>query len=186
MSTNDVSPETLERWLADGDVRLIDVREADEFARTRIAGATSRPLSRFDPGAVAAEADGRTVLYCRSGRRSASASAALGAAGAAHVFNLAGGLVAWERAGLPVVRDRSAPISIMRQVQIAAGSLMLVGTLLGAFVSPWFLLLSGFVGAGLVFAGVTDTCAMAALLGKMPWNRAPAGCAAQPGRAESV
>jgi len=67
--------------------------------------------------------------------------------------------------------NKNAPISIMRQVQIVAGSLVLIGTLLGVFVSPKFLFLSGFVGAGLLFAGITNTCAMAQLLAKLPYNQ---------------
>jgi rhodanese-related sulfurtransferase len=80
-------------------------------------------------------------------------------------------MIAWKRAGYPVVRDPKAPISLFRQVQIVAGSLVLLGTVLGATVSPWFLLLSGLVGAGLVFAGVTNTCAMGMLLAQLPYNR---------------
>ena len=82
-----------------------------------------------------------------------------------------GGLDAWKKAGLPVSFDRSKPIDIMRQVQIAAGSLVLIGVMLGFLVNPGFYALSGFVGAGLLFAGVSGFCGMARLLGVMPWNR---------------
>jgi hypothetical protein len=71
-----------------------------------------------------------------------------------------------------VERGRKA-ISIERQVRIVAGSLVALGIALGAFISPWFLLISGFVGMGLVFAGITDSYAMGMLLASMPWNRAP-------------
>ena len=84
---------------------------------------------------------------------------------------LEGGLDAWKKAGLPVSLDRSQPIDIMRQVQIAAGSLVLLGVVLGAFVSPNFYALSGFVGAGLTFAGISGFCGMARVLGAMPWNQ---------------
>ena len=86
-------------------------------------------------------------------------------------YILEGGLDAWRKAGLPVALDRSQPIEIMRQVQIAAGSLVLLGVVLGAFVAPGFYPLSGFVGAGLLFAGVSGFCGMARLLAVMPWNR---------------
>jgi rhodanese-related sulfurtransferase len=92
-------------------------------------------------------------------------------AGHTEVYNLAGGISAWKDAGLPVERTAGAPLPIIRQVQIVAGSLVVLGTVLGATVSPWFLLLSGFVGAGLVFAGATGICGMAALLLKLPHNR---------------
>jgi rhodanese-related sulfurtransferase len=84
---------------------------------------------------------------------------------------LMGGLDGWKAAGLPTLVDRSAPIELQRQVQIAAGSLVVLGVALSVWVSPWFMLLSGFVGAGLIFAGVTGTCGMARFLSCMPWNR---------------
>ena len=82
-----------------------------------------------------------------------------------------GGLDAWRKAGLTVALDRSQPIDIQRQVQIGAGSLVVLGVVLGVLVHPGFLALAGFVGAGLVFAGVTGFCGMAKLLAVMPWNR---------------
>jgi rhodanese-related sulfurtransferase len=113
---------------------------------------------------------------CRTGSRAAKACRRLSDAGLT-VFNIEGGLQAWESAGLPVVRGRKG-ISIERQVRIAAGALVLLGVLLGWFVSPYFLGISAFVGAGLIFAGVTDTCGMGMMLARMPWNMA---CASEPG-----
>jgi rhodanese-related sulfurtransferase len=98
------------------------------------------------------------------------ACARLQAAGQANVVNVEGGTLAWAEAGLPVVRGPKA-ISLERQVRIAAGSLVLLGAVLGWFVHPAFVGLSAFIGAGLVFAGVTDTCGMALLLARMPWNQ---------------
>jgi rhodanese-related sulfurtransferase len=86
-------------------------------------------------------------------------------------YVLEGGIDAWIAAGLPTEHDRKAPLEIMRQVQIVAGMLVLAGVALGATVSPGFLLLSGFVGAGLTFAGATGFCGMARLLALAPWNR---------------
>lgn len=87
------------------------------------------------------------------------------------VTHLQGGIEQWKQKGYQTVVNRRAPISMMRQVQIVAGSLVVMGTVLGALVSPWFLVLSGFVGAGLVFSGVTNSCAMAILLTKLPYNQ---------------
>ena len=148
---------------------VVDVREPGEFAREHIDGARSFPLSAFDPSRL--PRDRRLVLCCQSGARSSRALAQLEAAGLTNVAHLDGGLAAWKAAHLPVSVDMSQPISIMRQVQITAGSLVLIGAILAALVSPWFILLSGFVGAGLVFAGVTVTCMMALLLAKLPYNR---------------
>ncbi|MFG0259605.1 MAG: rhodanese-like domain-containing protein [Phycisphaerales bacterium JB041] len=170
-----VAPEELARWLDDGGTVLIDVREPFEHAEERIAQACHEPLSRFDPEAVrAAHPDSRVVFHCRSGKRSADAAGRFAREGET-TFHLEGGIEAWKAAGRPTVRPAKAPrIPVMRQVQITAGSLVTVGVVLGAFVSPWFLLLSAFVGCGLVFAGLSGWCGMAMLLGKMPWNRVSA------------
>ena len=90
------------------------------------------------------------------------------------MFLLEGGLNAWKSAGLPTQIDRSKPIELQRQVQIAAGSLVLIGVALALTVSPAFIALSAFVGAGLTFAGISGWCGMAKLLGVMPWNKAAA------------
>lgn len=162
---------TVRERLSAGEVVLVDVREPVEYAGERIVGAVSHPLSRFDPQGLSAPAGQMVVLYCQSGRRSQQAAQRLLAAGWSEVGSLDGGITAWKRAGYPVERDPQAPISLFRQVQIVAGSLVFLGTVLGATVSPWFLLLSGLVGAGLVFAGVTNTCAMGMLLAQLPYNR---------------
>ncbi len=172
MSFRNVSATTLQDWIAEGNVRLVDVREYDEFSRVRIRDAECKPLSRFEPMDVTpASDDERIVVVCRTGRRSATAAERLADAGFRNVFNLDGGMAAWQSNRLDVVVDRSSPISLMRQVQIAVGTMVLGATILGATVSPWFLLLSGFAGAGLMVAGLTDTCAMAMALDRMPWNR---------------
>lgn len=168
-----IDPGTLRQWMEQGTAVVVDVREPEEFAREHIAGARLVPLSRFDPGAVPV---GKTVvLHCKSGRRSAEAAARLGGAG---VYQLKGGIDAWKGAGLPVASNPKVPISIMRQVQIVAGSMVALGTVLGASVSAWFLVIPAFVGLGLTFAGLTGTCGLAAVLGAMPWNKAFRGMGA--------
>ncbi|MFN9060031.1 MAG: rhodanese-like domain-containing protein, partial [Pseudanabaena sp.] len=115
--------------------------------------------------------DKQVVLYCRSGNRSHRAAEKLIDAGYAEVTHLKGGIKAWRSQGMPIKANKNAPISIMRQVQITAGSLVFFGTILSATVSPWFMLLTGFVGAGLMFAGISNTCAMANLLSMLPYNQ---------------
>ncbi|MDF1585081.1 rhodanese-like domain-containing protein [Marinimicrococcus flavescens] len=168
----EVDPATLRAWLEAGEVRLVDVRARDEYRRERIAGAVSVPPGELEARPQTAPADQRLVLMCSSGARSRQAGERLLAAGAGELCHLAGGLQAWKRAGLPVEGDAGAPLPLMRQVQIAAGSLALSGFLLGVLVSPWWHALSGFVGAGLLVAGITGFCGMARLLAVMPWNRA--------------
>lgn len=166
-----IDAPTLKQWLDQRQVTLVDVREAAEYATERIPEATLYPLSQFDPQQVMVAAGSKLVLYCQSGNRSAKAAQQLLAAGFESVSHLQGGLPTWKNAGYTVAKSQNAPISLFRQVQIVAGSLVLLGTVLGALVSPAFLLLSGFVGAGLVVSGVTNTCAMATLLAKLPYNQ---------------
>ncbi|MDX6750574.1 rhodanese-like domain-containing protein [Geminicoccaceae bacterium 1502E] len=169
----EVDPATLREWLEAGEARLVDVRAQDEHRRERIAGAVSLTPDELAARPQAAPEGQRLVLMCNSGARSRQAGERLLVAGAGGLFHLAGGLQAWKRAGLPVESDAGAPLPLMRQVQIAAGSLALAGFLLGVLVSPWWHALSGFVGAGLLVAGITGFCGMARLLATMPWNRAP-------------
>lgn len=175
----EVEAPVLRSWLDRGEALLVDVREPGEHASERVPGSLLMPLSAFDPEALP-RLDGRKlVLYCRSGNRSAQAGQKLLAAGWDEALHLRGGLLAWRDLGCPVEAGggRRVP-DLMRQVQMTAGSLVVLGTVLGALVSPWFLILSGFVGAGLVFAGATGTCGMALLLARLPWNRAGAPAAA--------
>ena len=161
-----VSPHEAKRLIAEG-ARLVDIRGADEFARARAQGAENRPLDQI--GRI--EGDGPIVFMCRSGMRTGGHAQKLAACHPGDAFLLEGGLEAWRKENLPVEEDRSQPLEIMRQVQIAAGSLVLIGVLLGLVVAPGWFALAGFVGAGLVFAGTTGWCGMAHLLSAMPWNR---------------
>ncbi len=172
VSVTDVTPELLKQWLDSGEAILVDVREDYEHASEHIDGANLHPLSKFDAEQVrSAYPDKRVVFHCRSGKRSHDAATRFGNSGE-QVFHLAGGIEAWKNAGHEVVRSASAPaIPVMRQVQITAGALVAIGTLLGVVESSWFLIVPAFVGCGLVFAGLTGWCGMAAVLGAMPWNR---------------
>lgn len=178
-----LAPTAVADRLRRGDAVLIDIREAGEFARRHIAGAISWPLSKqssqpsgLAPAALPAPAGAAVIFTCKSGMRTRANAARLAAAagiGRAHV--LSGGLDAWAAAGEAVVTRPGAPIEMMRQVQIAAGTLVLAGVLLGWLVAPGFYALAAFVGAGLTFAGISGFCGMARLLALMPWNRPAAG-----------
>lgn len=166
-----LKPDEAARRLADGRAVLIDIREPDEFARRRARGALSRPLSGLDAQGLGLP-DAREVIFsCRSGMRTGANGQRLASACGGRGFVLDGGLDAWDAAGLPVEHDAKAPLEMMRQVQIAAGLLVLTGVVLGVAISPWFLGVAGFVGAGLTLAGVTGFCGMARLLAMAPWNR---------------
>lgn len=164
-----ITPDTLKMWLDNHQVNLIDVREPAEYKGEHIENAISLPLSQFDSRKI--PLDKKFVLYCQSSNRSSQAAQKLFTAGFDSVIHLEGGLNLWKQAGLPTKIVKNAPISIMRQVQIVTGSLVLTGTILGVLVSPWFLILSGFIGAGLLFAGISNTCMLAMLLAKLPYNQ---------------
>jgi rhodanese-related sulfurtransferase len=166
-----ISPQRAAELVRSGAV-LVDIREADEHAREHIAGARHHALSRIDQTTPIRDGDDVVIFHCRSGARTKGNAARLAAATPkCETYILEGGLDAWKKAGLPVALDRSQPIDIMRQVQIGAGSLVLLGVVLGALVNPGFYALSGFVGAGLLFAGASGFCGMARILAFMPWNR---------------
>lgn len=167
----ELDAQTLQKLLTDNAVTLVDVREADEYTTERIPGSVLHPLSQFDTQQIQSAPGTTLVLYCRSGNRSAQAAHQCLAAGFPSITHLKGGILSWKTTGYSVEKSKNTPISLFRQVQIAAGLLVVLGTFLGVIVSPSFLLLSGVVGAGLVFAGLTDTCAMGMLLAKLPYNQ---------------
>lgn len=173
----EVAPDLVSKWIASGQAVLVDVREDFEYAAERIGPAENHPLGAFDAERLRSTyGDRRIVFYCRSGRRSADAARRY-QCGTQPAFHLAGGIQSWKQAGMNTVCPPGGPrIDVMRQTQIAIGAIVLAGTLLGAFWTPWFLVLSGIMGAGLVFAGLSGTCGLALLIGRMPWNRVARAC----------
>lgn len=170
-----ISPRDLESLRQAGKpLDLIDVRTPAEFRELHVDFARNIPLDRLDPKAIQADRNGHAneplFVICRSGSRGKQACERLLAAGLANVVNVEGGTLACESAGLPVVRGKKA-MSLERQVRIAAGFLVSLGAVLALTVHPYFAALSAFVGAGLIFAGITDTCGMAMILARMPWNQ---------------
>jgi len=181
-SSGTVSPRDAARLVEQGQAWIVDVREPDEHRREHVAGAALSPSSIFSPTGFPAEAPGRrTLILCRSGGRAGKVAGALRAAGRTDVDVIEGGITAWMAQGLPVVRNAKAPLPIIRQVMITAGAMQLGFTIAAAATgNPWWLVGTGFVGAGLFFAGVSGICPMATVLGKMPWNRTSGGTAAAP------
>ena len=177
MSLPIITPGEAWRRLADGSAILVDIREPAEHAREAIPGAKLHSLSTLDAPVLSAMGNPNApavIFHCQSGMRTADNAGRLGACGIPEAYILQGGLSGWKAAGYPTRIDRSKPIELQRQVQITAGLLILAGLLLAWLVSSLFLGLSAFVGAGLVFAGVSGWCGMARVLSLMPWNRTPA------------
>lgn len=166
-----ITPKQLHTIHESGEpVDLIDVRTPVEFREVHVEYARNVPLDSI--GSIQGNGATTSPLYviCRSGNRSAKACEQLLGNGYSDVVSVEGGTSAWDADGLPVVRGKKA-VSLERQVRIAAGAMVLTGVVLGFAIHPAFFGLSGFVGAGLIFAGITDTCAMGMLIAKMPWNQ---------------
>jgi len=166
-----LSPQQAQEWMDSGRAVLVDVRETDEFARSHVHDALSQPLSTWEKAHLTIDPQADVIFTCRSGMRTAAACDRLAARVSGEAFVLDGGLDAWVKAGLPLETNASAPMEIIRQVHIAAGSLVLLGVILGFLFAPAWFWLSAFVGAGLILAGVSGFCGMARLLMLAPWNR---------------
>ncbi len=171
-----ISPIELQNLLvAQPSLPLLDVRTPVEFAEVHVPQARNIPLDEIKPRELAGSGqirkDQPVYLLCRSGQRATRAAERFAKEGFVEPVVVEGGTLAWIESNLPVTRGKSKVISLERQVRIAAGSLVLTGMLLGWFVHRGFYGLSAFVGAGLVFAGITDFCGMGLLLAKLPWNK---------------
>jgi rhodanese-related sulfurtransferase len=174
MTVTVIKPQELAGLCKEGKkIDLIDVRTPVEYREVHVEIARNVPLDQLDAAALMQARYGSTngplYVICRSGGRGQQACEKFFKAGFSNVVNVEGGTMACVEAGLPVVRGKKA-ISLERQVRIAAGSLVLLGVAL-YFVHPAYIGLSAFVGAGLVFAGITDTCGMGMMLARMPWNQ---------------
>jgi rhodanese-related sulfurtransferase len=161
----------LKEELGKEGMTLVDVREHAEFAGGRVSGAKLVPLREIESRHTELDHSHTVYVMCRSGRRSSEAQKRLRALGFSNVVNVRGGFEAWKKEDLPVERDERAPWALDRQVRFIAGLMIVAASLLAYFVSPHFVWLAAFVGAGLAYAGATDWCGMAMLLSKMPWNR---------------
>ena len=151
------------------DAVLIDVRSPIEFECEHIDGAINIPLESLESRFEEVPRKGQLVMVCRSGKRAErGAYTLMGRAFQPQV--LEGGMIAWRQAGMPV-KEGKKRLSIERQIQLVVGTGVLTGVILGAFVNPLFLIIPGFFGAGLTFAGLSGTCALGILLGKAPWNK---------------
>ncbi len=165
-----ISPSEAKLLIEKGAI-LVDIRDIDEHAREHIPLSRHIPLGKLCDDSFA-EGHPAIIYHCKSGNRTRMNAPLLVQAARCDAFILDGGIEAWKKAGLPVKTDAKQPIEMMRQVQIAAGSLALLGAILGFAAHPGFYALSGAIGAGLMVSGITGTCAMARALKFMPWNKA--------------
>ncbi len=167
-----ITPTELKQKLdADERIQVIDVRSAGEFAAGHVPGAINMPLEQVESRLADLQGSAPVVLVCQSGRRAAMCKDLI-----EHhrddLIVLDGGTSAWEGAGFEMVGASATRWAIERQVRLAAGLLILTGTVLSVLVAPAWVYLAMFVGAGLTFAGMTNVCGMAAMFAAMPWNKA--------------
>ena len=182
---NTITPRELHNRLQQGEkLHLLDVRTPAEHAEIHVPDVHLVPLDQLDSTKLASvngfAKDQPLYIFCRTGNRAKQAAEKLEKGGYEQCHVVEGGTMAWAEAGLPVTRGTGKVISLERQVRIAAGVSVLLGVLLAQFVNPAFIWLSGFIGAGLLFAGITDLCGMGMLIAKLPWNqRGGDSCAAK-------
>jgi sulfur dioxygenase len=171
-----VSAQQLAVLAGSGKLHILDVRMPGEFASLRIAGSVNVPFERLDPPALLARFGADTPLYCvcQTGTRSQLAADRLRAAGFTNVVHVDGGTNAWTSAELPLLRGERSVISLERQVRIAAGLISVLGIIAGALIHPAGYAVSALVGAGLFYAGVSNTCGMSMVLARLPWNQVSA------------
>jgi len=167
------SPDSVNSLLSElPSARVLDVRTPGEFESAHIRGAYNVPVDTIAEHAreIGTATGAPIVLVCQSGNRARKAEDTLRAVGMSNLHIVDGGMNAWVAAGLAVVRVRNR-ISLERQVRIVAGTLAATGGMLALLVNPLFASIPAVVGSGLVFAGLTDTCAMGMLLARLPYNR---------------
>ncbi|MCW5590432.1 MAG: rhodanese family protein [Legionellales bacterium] len=170
-----LTDEELKKLIAENptaeNIQIIDIRDADEYAREHIPGSQNIPISQLSQVNLTSAQNKIVIFYCKLGNRTRAQQQRLSASGLSPIYCLSGGIEQWKRCGFAVVANPKAPLEIMRQVQIIAGSLMLLGIILAYSVATIFIFLSVFVGVGLIIAGVSGFCGMAKLLMYMPWNK---------------
>ncbi len=152
--------------------KIVDVREPGEFHSERIPGSQSVPLSQLQSLASILDKHEPILLMCRGGGRARQAESQLQALGFTNLNVFEGGIMAWKAQGKPVEKGSSQVWAMERQVRFTAGILVLIGVFGSFALHPYFVWLSAFVGGGLAFSALTDTCGMARVLGIMPWNQA--------------
>lgn len=168
-----IDAKTANEWLCKKEAVLIDVREPEEYNAIHILGAKLIPVGSIETNKLPPEAfNKKIIIHCKLGKRGGMACEKLLSENPnLDVYNIEGGIDQWKQCGLPIEVNKNAPIDIMRQVQITAGILVLLGVIFSFATSPYFILLSAFVGLGLLFSGITGYCGMAKLLMRMPWNK---------------
>jgi rhodanese-related sulfurtransferase len=172
MTVKTVNAQTLKTWLDNNQALVVDVREPAEYSAKNIEGSILIPVGQICEAKLPTT-DKKIVIHCFGGKRGTTAcQKVLAENESAEIYNLEGGISAWEQSGFKVEASGEKVLPLDRQVQITVGSFTLIGTALGYFANPAFLAIPAFFGAGLTFAGLSGTCMLGVMLSKMPWNQA--------------
>ena len=179
---NSVKPEQAKEWLDKNEAMIIDVREPAEFQSEHIKGATSIPLSGLTAASLPTHQGKKLVFQCHSGKRSASACDKVNNLTGVDAYSLEGGISAWKQAGLATEKAGGFFLPLDRQVQLTVGLLLIFSSYMIYSGVAAFWLITGFLGIGLTFAGITGFCGLAMVLARMPWNqgKTSASCCATP------
>lgn len=162
--------EVLQAEKNNSSVDFINVCEPAEYREKHIDGVRNIPLGEVGNHIDELATKETIYVHCRSGARAQRAIDTLSKKGLeADLINVEGGILAWDEAGHPT-RTLSAGLPLMRQVFLAAGSLIILGFIGASLLHPAMIYLALFVGLGLSVSGATGWCGMAMLLSKMPWN----------------
>lgn len=177
MAVKSIDAKTLKLWLDNNEAILIDVREPGEYEAESIPGAKLIPLGTISQGKLPIHEGRKLVIHCHLGKRGTKACEKLFAENNnLDIYNLEGGLTAWKDQGYPVLSEPSFVLPLDQQVQLTIGSAVLLGSLFTYLFGSWWLLFTGFFGAGLCFAGLTGNCYLAQVMAKMPWNKGTVDC----------
>ncbi|WP_107772255.1 rhodanese-like domain-containing protein [Nocardioides sediminis] len=174
-SVQSIGVPEVQSLIQEANTLVLDVRTPGEFETAHIDGAVNIPVDQLDPHLreIVHNAGGTMVLVCQSGGRAEQAADKLSKEGKDDLVLLEGGMNAWQQAGAPVRRGEVQRWALERQVRLVAGSIVLASVGASAFFprTKW---LGAGVGGGLVFAAVSNSCMMASLLSKLPYNRGAA------------
>jgi rhodanese-related sulfurtransferase len=171
MTIKNIDAPTLKKWLDNNEAVLIDVREPAEHKTANIPGSTLKPAGSICCGDIP-DTGKKIVIHCQKGARGTNACQKLIAENnAIEVYNLEGGIEAWQQAGLPIGTKGGKVLPLDRQVQLTIGSCVLLFSILGYFVNPAFSLAAAFFGAGLLNAGLTGWCGLGKAIAMMPWSK---------------
>ena len=166
-----IDAKTAKEWLTNNAAIIVDVRDPEEYGASHIAGATLVPLASIKKDSLPDFTNKKLIIHCQLGKRGGMACEKLLASDPnLEIYNLEGGIVAWQKAGFKVEASETFNLPLERQIQIIVGSGVLLGVIMGYLFHHIFFLVSACFGAGLLYSGISGNCELTNIIKKMPWN----------------